>query len=863
MLKNIIKQAENLGTTIAKSTSQDKTKRKEAFNDFLGLKTQSPQPEKSPEGKVIYWIKPFRENDLGISYWHSFLKNFTKISEEISFVISGNRMDMRMYAIIPASLKNYFENVFYSGFPTSELDLVTNLSILSDVSYINYDEKVEVALDANFVKNGTYHDPLKDVLSLYENVEKDDTLQLVYTYKSSIPQGFREKFFEFLRKLFVRANSEQKGDETKAKPELKVETFMSVGFAFKINDKYTADNIKSNLKSVFSKFVVEGKSEIMSTPKFKGLNLNQAINFFHLPTSDYFIKSLSYSVYRKLPYPTNLATLENSEKNDLTLIGTTDYKSDKIKFGIRKEDKFRHMYVVGKSGTGKSTILSNFIKSDMMTGKGLALVDPHGDLVETVMEHIPSYRINDVILFDVADMEFPIGFNVLQYSSPDEKNLIVSGVVGTFKKLFDNSRGPRLEYILRNVMLAVVEYPNATLQHILRILIEKNFREEVLSHVTDAVVLKFRRQEYDVWTDKFRDEAIAPITNKVGQFLSAPIVRNIFGQPASKLNIRKCMDEGKILLINLSKGKIGEDNAEMIGSFLVTKFQIDAMARADTPFKDRRDFYLYIDEFQNFATDSFAVILSEARKYKLSLIVANQYTSQLDEKIRDAIFGNVGTIISFTLGYDDAQVMALQFKELVTPNDFLSLPRFKAYVKLMTDGIISDPFSMSTLPLTSPENYEELREKVKKQSRQRYGIEKEKLEELLKARNAKTFSLQEKIMEKARAEGQAPAQNQTTPPVTNTTTTSTQVKNSIPAQTKNFSIDDIKIGDMYDGYVKLKYNYGLFITVKGVEGLLHKNFVKAPDGINRKDFFNIGDKITVKADSFKDINGEKRVVWIM
>lgn len=388
----------------------------------------------------------------------------------------------------------------------------------------------------------------------------------------------------------------------------------------------------------------------------------------------------------------------------------------------------------------------------MMAGNGLCLLDPHGDLVDTVMEHIPTNRINDVILFDVSDTDFPIGFNLLQYKTEDEKIRIVSGVVSAFYKLFANSWGPRLEYILRNVLLSVVEYPNATLMHILRVLIDANFRTEVISHIKDAMVLKFRESEFNKRTDKQREEAVGPITNKVGQFLSSSIVRNIFGQPRTKLNIRQAMDEGKIILVNLSKGKIGEDNAAMIGSLLVTKFQIDAMSRADTPMHLRRDFYLYIDEFQNFATGSFAVILSEARKYKLSLIVANQYTSQLLPEIKDAIFGNIGTIISFTIGYEDAVAMSSQFKEMVSTNDLISLPKFTAYTRLMIDGITSDPFSMKTMPLSSPEGSAQLMEKLKKQSRQRYSIERVELERLMDARNRKTFSAQEKVMEKAQME---------------------------------------------------------------------------------------------------------------
>ncbi len=290
----------------------------------------------------------------------------------------------------------------------------------------------------------------------------------------------------------------------------------------------------------------------------------QSQNFFHIPTVENFNKGLEYTPYRKLPYPTNLPTPTNSDPKKLTILGNTDYRGDKILFGIKEEDKFRHMYIVGKTGTGKSTFIANLIKNDMIAGNGLALLDPHGELVDDVLEHIPTNRINDVILFDVSDSDFPIGFNLLQGNTEEEKNLIASGVVSTFKKLFGDSRGPRLEYILRNVALSLVDYPNATLMHILRVLTDKNFREEVVSCVKDAVILKFRVSEFNKRPEKQRDEAISPITNKVGQFLSSKLVRNIFGQPRTKLNLRKAMDDGKIILINLSKGKIGEDNANMI-----------------------------------------------------------------------------------------------------------------------------------------------------------------------------------------------------------------------------------------------------------------------------------------------------------
>lgn len=671
MLDKILDLAESLGKQIVQSKGQSVSASSNSQN-IPTVPPAQPVPQQptqtaaaNPQAKHIYYrIKAFKDNELGTGYWQGFLKSFSDITDPISFYITGSNYSMGLYARVPVGIQFYFENVFYASFPTSELIIVEGVPAVPVTSYIAYGEKDVIATDKDFTKDGDYLDPMKDIFSVYENIDQMNNITLQFTYSFKKKDDPRKKYVDMIKKFisFLAKKEEKKEGEEKKEEDEGMKFGLSIGFGTSITDPTRQQGVKMAMKSLFNKFVQKGGASIVPESKSVKLTLPQLVNFFHLPTNDYFIKSLDYSVYRKLPFPSNLPTPENVEKNALTLLGKTDYRGLESRFGIKDEDSFRHLYIVGKTGTGKSTFLSNIIKSHMYTNKGLCLIDPHGDLVDTVMEHIPSWRTNDVILFDVSDTQNPIGFNLLQYNTEDEKNIIVSGVVATFKKLFGNSRGPRLEYVLRNVMLSVVEYPNATMMHIMRMLTDKNFREEVLEYVKDPIVMKFRRGEFDKWQDNQRNEAIAPITNKVGQFLSSSVVRNIFGQPMSKLNMRKVMDEGKILLINLSKGKIGEDNTEMIGSFIVTKLQIDAMARADIPEKDRRPFYLHIDEFQNFATDSFAVILSEARKYRLALIVANQYTSQLSETIRDAIFGNVGSIVSFNIGYDDAVDIAQQFK---------------------------------------------------------------------------------------------------------------------------------------------------------------------------------------------------------
>lgn len=907
----ILDFAENLGRKLAKRATQQFSGSTAAP---ANIDDTNPVPAKqimeSPQqtvvkpvlagDKAVYRIKPFKDNENGTAYWQSFLKSFMDLTQSVEYVITWNRSSITMYAIMPTSVAIYFENVFYANYSTSEL-IREDYKPLGSQYRISYGEKDILTVDRDFMKEWKYLDPLKDLFGVFDNVDASQKLSYSFTYTFKSEKDFWDVFFErvssVLQKIFSK-KEEVKAPEKEEKPEDAIKVGIAIGVWFQSNNAAQADWMKLTAKAIFSKFLHKGGVIITPEKAKTKMTLSQVANFFHIPTKDYFVNTLDYAVYRKLSYPPSLPLPEVVEKNALTLLGKTDYRGQELRFGIKDEDSFRHLYIVWKTGTGKSTFLSNIIKSHMYTNKWLCLIDPHGDLVDTVMEHVPSRRTNDVILFDVWDTSNPIWFNLLQYNTEDEKNLIVSGVVATFKKLFGQSWGPRLEYVLRNVMLSVVEYPNATIMHIMRVLTDKNFREEVLENVKDPIVLKFWRGEFDKWSDTQRNEAIAPITNKVGQFLSSPVVRNVFGQPSSKLNMRKVMDEWKILLVNLSKGKIGEDNTEMIWSFIVTKLQIDAMSRTDIPERDRRPFYLHIDEFQNFATDSFAVILSEARKYRLALIVANQYTSQLNETIRDAIFGNVGSMVSFNIWYDDAVQMAQQFKWILTPNDLISIPKFRAYIRLMIDGIMSDPFSMGTLPLWQPEASAEIKDKIRTQSRQRYSMEREKLEELIKIWSNKSFSPVEKAMEKAmkmdaEAAPVVPASTPAPPPAPKPAAPVQQVVSQpkpasvapatpqqavpwsiearitpivndvwIPISTKTtFTINDVVIGDQYDGIVKLKYNYGLFVTVRGVEWLLHKNMIKVPEWISWKDVYNIGDKIRVRATEYKEINGEKKIVW--
>lgn len=420
-----------------------------------------------------------------------------------------------------------------------------------------------------------------------------------------------------------------------------------------------------------------------------------------------------------------------TSQSDITFFAKTNFRNQERTFGIKTDDRRRHMYVIGKTGMGKTNLLENLAIQDIQKGHGIAFIDPHGDTAEKLIRAIPANRINDVIYFNPADQEFPIAFNVMEKVGPEYRHLVASGLVGVFKKLWADSWGPRLEYILRNAIIALLEYPGSTLLGVTRILVDKSYRDRVVEKISDPVVRSFWVDEFSKWDPRVLQEVISPIQNKVGQFLSSALIRNIVGQTESSFDVRQVMDERKILIMNLSKGRIGEDNSALLGAMMITKIQLAAMGRVDMDEENRKDFYLYVDEFQNFATESFANILSEARKYRLNLVLANQYITQIDEKVRDAIFGNAGTLVSFRVGAMDAEALEKEFEPVFMMNDIVNLPKFQVYLKLMIDGIAGDAFSATTLPpipLTDGGN----EEKIIRVTRERYATSKADVEDKIR-----------------------------------------------------------------------------------------------------------------------------------
>lgn len=483
------------------------------------------------------------------------------------------------------------------------------------------------------------------------------------------------------------------------------------------NFPYGFFNKKNLLTSIYNRnFNSKLKNQIFNTEELAAV--------WHFPNLNTKLPNIAWGKKLYSDPPENLPVADGltlEEKNKITFFAKTEFRNKDCIFGIKEgEDRRRHTYIIGKSGTGKTTLIANMAIDDIRKGRGVAVIDPHGDLCNTILDYIPSNRINDCCYFNPADPEYAYPLNVLEAGNESQKELIASGVLSIFKKLYGNvSWGPRLEHILRNAVLTLVNTPNSDMTHIVEILTNKNFRNQAVSKLTNQTLINFWRNEFDRMDPKFQNEAVSPILNKVGQFLSSTKIRNTIAHPQSKVRIQDIMDQKKILIADLSSGKLGEDNSALLGAMLITQIQLSAMNRVFQSAEERADFYLYVDEFQNFATEAFIKILSEARKFKLNLIVANQYMSQLDKPIQDAILGNVGSIMSFVVGNQDAFILAKEFGPEFPPEDLIKIGKYQIVSKLSIDSETTRPFYANTLAPLSCKNQQ--RNKVISNSQQRWG----------------------------------------------------------------------------------------------------------------------------------------------
>ncbi|MDJ1420281.1 MAG: type IV secretion system DNA-binding domain-containing protein [Candidatus Methanoperedens sp.] len=422
---------------------------------------------------------------------------------------------------------------------------------------------------------------------------------------------------------------------------------------------------------------------------------------------------------------------------DINLFAKTDFRGKGETFGIKREDRRLHMYVIGKTGMGKTTLLLNMILNDIYGNEGVCFIDPHGDAVEALLDYIPSWRVNDVIYFNPADTDYPIALNVLETVEPERRYFAVSGLISVFRKLYAEYWQHRQEHILRNVILALLDgektlldyNKSKTLLDIYRMLSDWRYRNKIVGEIEDPIVKSFWKNEFPKYLYQFKGEALSPIQNKLGAFLSVPLVRNIVGQTESRVDFRELMDKQKILLVNLAKGRIGEDNSSFLGSLITTKLQLAAMSRIDIEEEQRKDFYLFVDEFQNFVSiETFDGILSEARKYRLCLALAHQYIGQLDERLSKAIFGNVGTIISLPVGAENGESLEKQFYPEFNRQDLVNHGKHHLYLMLAINGRMSKPFSAVTLPPFYNFKPQGNREKIIALSRSRYTCKREEVE---------------------------------------------------------------------------------------------------------------------------------------
>lgn len=678
------------------------------------------------------------------------------LRREKPFILEIASFDQKthFYAWFPENMASYFEGQVTAQYPKAGIvegkDLLAEYLKGKQLSFGKLKLSSQSYFPLKTWREFTDSDPLASILGIMGKVEKEDVLLLqIVIFPTG--GGWRNKGARVAAFGGVTPQGEKKAHPQAALIEKKI---AQNGFKAGVRilaaspDGERSSQLLAQLAGSFGVLTLGGSNSLsFSRPRFwenKGflrsilertgkfvsgshfLNVDELASIYHLPLIGIAnIKNISWGVSLLGEPPENLSIAEGKteeEKREINFFARTDFKNRPSVFGIKRTDRRRHMYIIGKTGTGKTTLIANMAINDIRNGEGLAIVDPHGDLSEILLDYIPSGRINDIVYLDAAlASRRPFRINLFEVQNPEQAELVASGIVSIFQKIYGYSWGPRLEYILRNSILSLVGRPNATLVDVPRILTDQRFRRKMVADLKDDVLKNFWDVEFEGMTDKLRAESISPILNKVGQFVSSPTIREIVGHPTSTVDLEKIMDDGKILVLNLSQGRLGEDNAALLGAMVITKIQLAAMARSAIPEEQRRDFYLYVDEFQNFATTSFIKVLSEARKYRLNLIVANQYIGQIPEDVQKAIFGNVGSLISFLVGAQDAQILTREFGGVYKEEELVSLDNFQILLKIAIEQKTSRPFFAYTLPL--PRSKNQNREKIIRVSQERYTKE--------------------------------------------------------------------------------------------------------------------------------------------
>lgn len=687
---------------------------------------------------------------------HNIVKNKT-----ISLEYFGYEQYTYCYVVVPDSLLETVEGLLYSSYPDCEIKATNDYSLVFDPETQNI---AGTSLKLKFFDVygfKTYDKFAEDSQSnLFSVISKVATGEQVWVQIVINPREETAAYhfsrnwsmrFARLRQIFhVRDYMRAKGENSikQKRSELSKEKYGLEPYQVVVRCAYIAKDTTTairRLRAVVNSFYQFNATDLQefTAPKpstsmsfintFRKrsvsgaylMSVKEIATLYHLPNSDH-VPHIVHVLAKKSEPPQDLP---RKGTKGITPFGVTNYHNNQVEFGIKRSDRRRHLYMVGKSGSGKSKLLEMLIKADFDDGKGVAVMDPHGDLVDNVMRYIPKHRIKDVILFDPSDTEFPIAFNPLETIDDAYKMQLTIGFIDIFKKLFGNNWSDRLEHVLRYTTLALLDSPNTTILSILKMLTDKNYRQKIISRIQDSVVKNFWVSEFAAWSEKFDAEAITPLLNKVGQLVSTNMIRNIIGQPVNKFSIRDIMDNKKILLMKVSKGLLGEENSSLMGAMIITKMYQAAMQRAELREEEREDFYFYIDEFQNFATDTFDEIISEARKYRLNLTIAHQYMGQLSGLIQKTVFGNVGSIISFRVGSDDAGILADEYNPIFKARDIINLGVREFYTKISVDGEIREAFSARTIdvpPITTDYSKE-----IIEHSRKTYCTPRAEVEKLL------------------------------------------------------------------------------------------------------------------------------------
>ena len=660
--------------------------------------------------------------------------------QSLSLEIALVNQQIRFQITCDSALVSFIQNQLQSNYPLviiektqDPLSQPTNQNLYITTLKLRKGNYYPIATFANF----TDVDPLSSVLSVLSKSDPDQValIQIALESTGNSWQSKGESYAEHGAKNEDGSYS-PRSDQTIIKekinyPGFKVtirltsdtkETLKELVSAFGVFARADGNSFSTRKPSLFSKTAPYVNLLKRKVTENEVLNIVELATIWHLPSDKIKTPTIAWGTSVLSEPPDNLPTALNvseEEKQQINFFGRTIFKNRDVIFGIKDKDRRRHVWTIGKTGTGKSTLLINMAIDDMKKGRGLAYIDPHGDACEILLDYIPKSRINDVVYFNPADKDYPIVINPLEVTNREEAEIVTSGLMAIFTKVWENVWSARMEYILRNSFLTMAQAGNATLEDVLRLLVDKNMRARVLDVVKDPSLVQFWKEEYEKMPDRLQKEAISPIQNKVGQFVTSPMIRRIIGSPKSSVSVDDIMNGGKIFIANLSQGRLGEDNSALLGATIITKIQISAMRRVDTPEESRKDFYLYVDEFQNFATASFIKILSEARKYHLDLTLANQYMAQIPEEVQKAILGNAGSIVSFSSGASDAEILFKEYAEVFSQNDLVNLSNYQVAIKLMVDGQSTRPFLAHTLPLPISRNQN--RQKVIAVSRERWG----------------------------------------------------------------------------------------------------------------------------------------------